>query len=70
MKPEAISIRICEVLKLKPMTGREIATSLSASDENVRTSLQRLERRGCVRRAGFKRVKRCGTSAYLWERTA
>ncbi|WP_143070443.1 hypothetical protein [Luteibacter sp. UNC138MFCol5.1] len=60
-------IRILAAVQLRPMTVREIACALSATDERVRLSVLKMEADGRLMRAGFgAKASRRGTTPYLW----
>jgi hypothetical protein len=65
-RPDLLSPRILGTIKLAPMTVKQIADALCASDESVRQLLFRMEERRQVRRAGFAPRSKFGTTPYLW----
>lgn len=63
--------RIIAAVKLGPMTIRAVAKAIMVNEENVRTTMQRLEAKRLVKRVGFApREGRLGASPYLWVATS
>lgn len=65
-RADLLTPRILEAIKLAPMTVRQIADVLCASDESIRQLLMRMEGTRKVRRAGFAPKARTGSTPYLW----
>lgn len=62
--------RIIAAVRLGPMTVQAVAKALMVNEENVRTTMQRLEAKRLVKRVGFApREGRLGASPYLWAAT-
>lgn len=59
--------RIIAAVQLGPMTVQAVAKALMVNEENVRTTMQRLEAKRLVKRVGFQqRHGQMGASPYLW----